>query len=212
MDTSINITLFLIIVTVAISVTTWRRPDLFGRMLFHAPSIHYSKEWYRILSYGFLHSGWAHLFINMFVLWMFGKNVEATYVYLFGLKGHFLYLFLYLSAIIISTLYDLKKRKDDYNYRAVGASGAVSAVLFSFIFLYPLDKVYFLFIPIGIPAIIFGIFYLVYSSHMSKQNIDNIGHDAHFWGGVYGFLFVLPFQWELIFGFIDQIKKLIPPF
>ena len=191
---------------------TWKRADIFERMLFHAPSVHYRREWYRVISYGFLHSGWGHLFINMFVLWMFGKNVEATYAYLFGTKGHFLYLFLYLSAIIISTLYDLKKRKDDYNYRAVGASGAVSAVLFSYIFLYPTQSVYFFFIPIPIPAFIFGIFYLIYSSYMAKKNIDNVGHDAHFWGGVYGLLFLIPFNWELIFSFFNQIMDLIARF
>lgn len=209
MDTSLlNISLFLIFITVLISIFTWKRSDLFENMLFHAPSVAYRGAWYRMITYGFLHANWGHLFINMFVLWMFGRHVEATYVFLFGLKGHFLYLFLYLSAIVISSLYDLKKRKDDYNYRAVGASGAVSAVLFAYIFLYPTQSVYFFFIPIGIPAILFGIFYLIYSSYMSKQNIDNVGHDAHFWGGVYGFLFCIPFQWKLIINFFHQIMQL----
>jgi membrane associated rhomboid family serine protease len=177
-------------------------------MLFHSPSIVYRKEWHRMITYGFLHTNLGHLFVNMFVLWMFGRQVEEAYVYLFEEKGHLLYLVLYLSAIVISTLYDLKKRKDDYNYRAVGASGAVSAVLFAYIFLFPTHRVYFLFIPVGIPAVLFGILYLIYSSYMSKQNIDNVGHDAHFWGGVYGFLFTIPFQWELIGNFFEQIRQL----
>ncbi len=210
MDTSvININILLIIITVLISIFTWKRADLFEKMLFHAPSVIYRKEWYRMITYGFLHTNWGHLFVNMFVLWMFGRNVETTYVYLFGLKGHFLYFFLYLSAIVISTLYDLKKRRNDYSYRAVGASGAVSSVLFACIFLYPTQGISFIFLPmIKIPAIVFGVFYLIYSSYMSKQNVDNIGHDAHFWGGVYGFLFTIPFQWKLVLNFFYQIQQL----
>jgi membrane associated rhomboid family serine protease len=200
-----NITVWLIIVTVVVTFVAWKRPSLIERMIFHAPSVVDNREWYRLLSYGFLHANWGHLLINMFVLWMFGSNVEKTYTYLLGEGGHFLYLGLYLSALVVSTLYDLKKQRYNYEYRAVGASGAVSAVLFSFIFLYPLEKVYFYFIPIGIPAILFGIFYLIYSFYMSKQNIDNVGHTAHFWGGVYGFLFIIPFRWELVGTFFEQI-------
>jgi membrane associated rhomboid family serine protease len=145
----------------------------------------------------------------MFVLWMFGNNVEKTYTYLFGYVGHFLYLLLYLSAIVVSTLYDLRKQRYNYEYHAVGASGAVSAVLFSFILLYPLEEVYFFFIPKGIPSFLFGILYLIYSSYMSRKNIDNVGHAAHFWGGVYGFLFLIPFKWDLIGSFFEQIKHLV---
>ena len=204
----INVSIFLIAITFFVTVFTWKRRVLFEKMMFHAPSVAYNKEWYRLLSYGFLHANWGHLFVNMFVLWMFGRQVEAEYVYLFDNKGYILFLFLYLSAIVISTLYDLKKQKDNYNFRAVGASGAVSAVLFAYIFLFPTQKIYFMFIPIGIPAVLFGIFYLIYSSYMSKQNIDNVGHDAHFWGGVYGFLFILPFKWKLLIAFFVQIMEL----
>jgi len=204
----INASIFLIAITFFVTVFTWKRRVLFEKMMFHAPSVAYNKEWYRLLSYGFLHANWGHLFVNMFVLWMFGRQVEAEYVYLFDNKGYILFLFLYLSAIVISTLYDLKKQKDNYNFRAVGASGAVSAVLFAYIFLFPTQKIYFMFIPIGIPAVLFGIFYLIYSSYMSKQNIDNVGHDAHFWGGVYGFLFILPFKWKLLIAFFVQIMEL----
>ncbi|MDR1182176.1 MAG: rhomboid family intramembrane serine protease, partial [Bacteroidales bacterium] len=177
---NIEVNILLIIVTVIVSLIAWRRAELANRMIFHAPSIIHRREWYRLFSYGFLHANWGHLLVNMFVLWMFGTSVEDGYAYLFGGKGHFLYLFLYLSAIVISSLYDLKKQRDNDNYFAVGASGAVSAVLFAFIFLYPMRKVYFFFIPIGIPAFIFGIFYLLYSSYMSRKNIDNVGHNAHF--------------------------------
>ena len=203
----INITNFLIGVTIFVTIITWKRRTFFEKMMFHAPSVAYNKEWHRLFSYGFLHANWGHLFINMFVLWMFGRQVEAAYSYLFGTKGLILYLFMYLSAIVISTLYDLKKQKDNYEFRAVGASGAVSAVLFSYILLFPTQKLIFMFIPIGIPAALFGVLYLIYSSYMSKKNIDNIGHDSHFWGGVYGFLFILPFKWTLVLSFFTKIMQ-----
>ena len=202
-----NVTILLILVTVLVTIGAWKRHILFEKMTFHAPSI-YNREWHRLFSYGFLHANWGHLFINMFVLYMFGRQVEAAYVYFFDAKGYMLFLFLYLSAIIISTLYDLKKQRDNYDYRAVGASGAVSAVLFAYIFLFPTQKIYFMFIPIGIPAVLFGILYLIYSSYMSKKNIDNVGHNSHFWGGVYGFLFILPFKWTLIYGFFARVVGL----
>jgi membrane associated rhomboid family serine protease len=204
----IDINIILIIITVLVSIVTWSKPALWEKMIFHAPSVINNRQWYRLLTYGFLHANWGHLFMNMFVLWCFGQEVEKAYEHLFGNAGHFLYLFLYLSAIVISTLYDLKKQRDNYEYHAVGASGAVSAVLFAFIFLNPTNSIYFYFIPIGIPAVIFGILYLIYSSYMSKKNIDNIGHSAHFWGGVYGFLFTIPFRWGLVIVFFEKIRYL----
>ena len=203
----INITVFVVIITVLVSVIAWKRNDIFAKMTFHAPSVIYNRELHRLFTYGFLHANWGHLFVNMFVLYMFGRHVEWAYFHFFGAKGHFLFLFLYLSAIIISTLYDLKKHRNNDNYQAVGASGAVSAVLFAYIFLYPTEKIYFMFIPIGIPAILFGVLYLIYSSYMSKKNVDNVGHDAHFWGGVYGFLFTIPFQWRLLISFFEEIMQ-----
>ena len=100
---------------------------------------------------------------------------------------------------------DLKQYKDDYNYHAVGASGATSAVIFAGILLYPMQKIYIFFIPIGIPAFIFGILFLIYSAYMSRRNIDNIGHNAHFYGAVYGFFFTLMFDYKLIVHFFLNI-------
>ncbi|MDR0604720.1 MAG: rhomboid family intramembrane serine protease [Bacteroidales bacterium] len=200
-----DVNILLIVITVLVTVIAWANPTLVEKMIFHAPSVADDRQWYRLFTYGFLHANWGHLLINMFVLWIFGNKVEKAYMYLFGDAGHYLFLGLYLSAIVVSTLYDLKKQRHNYEYHAVGASGAVSAVLFSFIFLYPLKSVYLLFIPIPIPAVLFGVFYLIYSSYMSKKNMDNVGHAAHFWGGVYGFLFIIPFNWDLTGDFLRQI-------
>ena len=202
-----NVTLVLLLVTVIVSVLTWKNRYWFDKLRFNASHVVYGKEYYRVFTYAFLHGDWAHLFINMFVLWMFGGLVENEFTEWWGVKGIVLYAFFYLTAIVISTLSDVRKHKDNYEYNAVGASGAVSAVVFASILIYPLQKIYIFFIPIGIPAFIFGILYLVYSTYMAKKQADNIGHDAHFWGGVYGFLFPILFKKSLIVGFFVQILQ-----
>jgi membrane associated rhomboid family serine protease len=199
------INLLLIAVTVGVSVWALIKPNIFNRLSFNAYAVAYQRQWYRIFTYGFIHANWIHLFINMFVLWTFGELLEDAYVYLFDDKGHYMYLLLYLSSIMISTMFDLKKYKEDYNYHAVGASGATSAVVFAGILLFPMQSIYIFFIPIGVPAFIFAIVFLIYSMYMAKKNVDNIGHAAHFYGAVYGFLFALMFNYKLIISFFDQI-------
>jgi len=200
-----NVTIVLISITALISILAWRNNRLFSKLRFNASHVVYGKEYHRLLTYAFLHGNWAHLFINMFVLWMFGNVIEDIYNYFWGIKGIVLFLFLYLTAIVISTLSDVKKHKENYNYNAVGASGAVSAMVFAYILIYPLAKLRLFFIPIDIPAFIFGVLYLLYSTYMSKKQMDNIGHNAHFWGGVYGFLFAILFKKSLIVDFFVQI-------
>ena len=202
-----SVTIVLIFITVIISLIAWRNRYLFDKLRFNASHVVYGKEYHRLLTYAFLHADWAHLFINMFVLWMFGRLIEDTYAYWWGMKGTVLFLSLYLTAIVVSTLADVKKHKENYNYNAVGASGAVSAIVFAFILIYPMQKISFIFIPIGIPAFIFGILYLLYSTYMAKKQRDNIGHSAHFWGGVYGFLFTILFKKSLITAFFMQILQ-----
>jgi membrane associated rhomboid family serine protease len=200
-----SVTIVLIITTVLISLFAWKNGNVFDKLRFNASLVAYNKEYYRLFTYAFLHGDWAHLFINMFVLWMFGNLIEETYLYWWGVKGLVLYFLLYTTAIVVSTLSDVKKQKENYGYNAVGASGAVSALVFAFILIYPLQKVYFFFIPIGIPAFAFGILYLIYSTYMAKKQRDNIGHNAHFWGGVYGFFFTILFRKSLIVDFWMQI-------
>ena len=202
------VNLIIIVVSVLISVIAIMRKDVFYRLSFKAYAIAHQNQWYRLLTFGFIHANWMHLLINMFVLWMFGEIVEDAYVFLFDNKGHVMYLLLYITSILFSTMYDLRIYKEDYNYHAVGASGATSAVIFASILLYPLQKIYIFFIPIGIPAFIFGILFLLYSMYMARKNMDNIGHTAHFFGAVYGFLFVLMFDYKLIIAFFIQIVQM----
>ena len=109
---------------------------------------------------------------------------------------------------MFSVLASFGKHKDDFGYNAVGASGAVSAVVFASIIFYPTGKIFLFFIPIGIPAFIFGIIYLVYSAYMANRNVGNIGHDAHFWGAIFGAMFTVTLKPTLFMSCIEQIKDL----
>ncbi|MBO7345966.1 MAG: rhomboid family intramembrane serine protease [Bacteroidales bacterium] len=200
-----SINFFIIIITCAVSIISFRQTSWFNRLCFSPTAIVQYNQWDRMISYGFVHANWSHLLINMFVLYMFGSIVEDTYCYLWDNWGKFMYLILYLSAIIVSTLPDFIKHKEDYNYIAIGASGATSAIVFASILLFPTQKLYLFFIPIGIPAVIFGIGYLAYSAYMNKHGQDNIGHNTHFWGGIYGFVFSLIFKPQLFIEFLDKI-------
>jgi membrane associated rhomboid family serine protease len=186
-----TITIIIILVTVAVTILAFNNHELFRRLAFNAYDIKHFKNSYRFVSYALIHADWIHLLINMMVLYSFGRVVETYYGIYFGNKAILYYLLLYIGSTAISTLPSYGKHKDDYTYTAVGASGAVSAVVFASIIFDPLSKIYIFLIPIGIPAIIFGGLYLAYSWYMGKKNIDNVGHDVHFWGAIFGFVFTI---------------------
>lgn len=193
-----SVTIIIIAVTVIVSLLAFNNHEVFRRLAFNAYDIKHFKNSYRFLSYALIHADWIHLFINMMVLYSFGRIVEQYYEMLFGLKGILYFILLYVGGTALSTLPSYGKHKDDYSYTAVGASGAVSAVVFTFILFDPLGKLTIFPIPIGIPAIVFGILYLIYSAYMGKKNIDNVGHDAHFWGAIFGLVFTIILKPELI--------------
>jgi len=193
-----SVTIIIIAITVIVSVLAFSNHEIFRRLAFNAYDIKHFKNSYRFLSYALIHADWIHLLINMMVLYSFGRIVEQYYGILFGVKGILYFILLYIGGTALSTLPSYGKHKDDYTYTAVGASGAVSAVVFASIIFDPLMKIYLFFVPIGIPAIIFGVLYLIYSAYMGKKNIDNVGHDAHFWGAIFGFVFTIVLKPELI--------------
>lgn len=193
-----SVTLIIIAITVTVSLLAFNNHEIFRRLAFNAYDIKHFKNSYRFLSYALIHADWIHLLINMMVLYSFGQIVEQYYGMLFGVKGILYFILLYVGGTALSTLPSYGKYKDDYSYTAVGASGAVSAVVFASIIFNPLMKIYLLFIPIGIPAILFGVLYLIYSAYMGKKNIDNIGHDAHFWGAIFGFVFTIVLKPDLL--------------
>lgn len=195
----------IIAITVIISILAWNQDELFSKLKFNPYLARHHKEYWRLVSYGLIHADWIHLGINMFVLYSFGSQVIQYFTLVFPGKGIFYYLILYVGGLFISVAPAFGKHKDNPYYNAVGASGAVSAVLFSSIVFDPMSKIYLFLIPIGIPAIVFGILYLVYSAYMDKKAQDNVGHDAHFWGGVFGFVLTIALNPKLIFHFFNQI-------
>ncbi len=197
-------TLLIIIITALFSIAAFNKTELMHRYNFNPYQVVHRKQWYRIFSHAFLHANWEHLIINMVVLFSFGNALSRYFNWYFGKNVLFLYLGIYVGGIIISSLFTLFKEKNNFNYNAVGASGAVSAVVFACIFFDPMNKIYFMgFVPI--PGILFGVLYLAYSYYMGKKSNDNIGHDAHFWGAVYGFIFPILLKPQLLSNFFDKL-------
>ncbi len=199
-----NVLVILIGVIVVISATAFSQPKIFNKYKFSPYQIIHRKEYIRLVSHGFLHGSWTHLLINMFVLYSFGHAVINYFDFFFPGRGQVMFLLLFFAALIFSSLYSLFKEKDNIYYSAVGASGAVSAVLFTSIFFAPYSLLY-LFAIIPIPGIVFGIAYLIYTKIMAQKNIDNIGHDAHFWGAVFGFIFPIIYKPSLFMHFIHEL-------
>jgi len=200
-----EVTYGIIFFTVAASVVGFNSDELFNKLKFNAFDVHHSKQWYRFFSYGFLHANWIHLLINMVVFYSFGALVEHYYKGFFREKYILYYLLLYLGGLLLSIIPAFGKHKNDVFYNAVGASGAVSSVIFASIIILPKAPISFFFIPVEIPAWIFGILYIIYEFYMSRKAKDNIGHDAHFWGAVYGVIFTIVLKPSLAVGFLHQI-------
>ena len=199
------ITLVLIAVTCLVSILCFTSTLDTNKLVFNAYSVWHRKEWHRMLTHGLVHGGWGHLFFNMLTLYFFGKVVEQYFALTFGgTLGCVLYIVLYVSAIAVSSVWDLVKFRDDWNYNAVGASGAVSAILFASILFEPKMGIYIYLIPIPVPGYIFAPLYLLYCWYMAKRNMDNIGHTAHFWGAVYGLVFPLICRPEFFRHFLSQ--------
>ena len=197
--------IIIIAITAIISFLAFQNQELSDKLRFNAFAIKHGKEGWRFFSYALVHANWTHLFINMFVLYSFGDVVINAFRYFFDLKGFFYFILLYVGGTIFSVLFDFGKNKENPYYNAVGASGAVSAVVFSSILIYPTGSVYLFLIPFPIPSAIFGILYLVYSAYMSKHAKDNIGHSAHFWGAIFGLAFTIILKPALVNAFFEQV-------
>jgi membrane associated rhomboid family serine protease len=187
----LSLTLIIIIFTVLVSIGAFSNHKMMDELIFYPPAITKRGQWYRFFTCGLIHADYGHLFFNMFSLYFLGKFVEAGFEELFGSIGKWIYLLLYISALGISLLPTYFKNKDNYNYRSLGASGAVSAVIFAGLMLVPTMSLYIFFIPIPIPGFIFGPLYLLITAMMDKKGGDNINHSAHLWGALYGLAFVI---------------------
>jgi membrane associated rhomboid family serine protease len=201
-------TIILIVITVAVSFAAFNNAKMMNSLQFNASKIIYKNEYHRLITHAFVHANWEHLFVNMIVLFSFGQTIETYFAYYFG-NNHILYFFLlYFGGILVSNIYALIKHYKNYFYNAVGASGAVASVLFASIFFDPWKMIYFFGI-LPIPGIVFAVLYLVYSYQMSNKQKDNVAHDAHFLGALFGFIFPIMLNAALFENFIDRLFRII---
>jgi membrane associated rhomboid family serine protease len=199
-----SFTVPIIILTAIISFIADANYPVKESLIFWPPAIHMKRQYYRFITYGLIHANFMHLAFNMFTFYFFGKALEYYYAGALGLQ-HYYYLILYVTALIASNIPTYLKHKDDYNYRGLGASGAVIAVQFAFILLDPWETIYlFTFIPV--PAILFVAIFVWYSIYMGKRGGDNVNHSAHLWGGVYGVLFTVAVRPEVISTFLNELR------
>jgi membrane associated rhomboid family serine protease len=203
------LTYIIIAITCLVSIPAFNNREVFSKMLFSPTIIQSNKEWYRFLTHAFLHADFMHLAMNMYVLYMFGGMVEQIFVSSFGtVGGETRFFLLYFISIFASVYPSYEKHKNDYHYNAVGASGAVSAIVFAAILLNPWMSLSLMFIPIPIPAPVFGVLYLVYCWYMAKRGGDNIAHDVHYWGSLFGAVFTLVTLPQTFFNLLDAVKNI----
>lgn len=192
-------TIIIILITALISFGAFNNNKLYQDLLLYPPAVN-RGQWYRFLTSGFIHADLQHLLFNMLTLYFFGRVMED---YLKAELGNWAFLVLYLGAIIVSDIPSYLKHKDNPGYASLGASGGVSAVLFAFIILAPWSTIYVFILPV--PAVIFGALYMGYSIYMSRKGTDNVNHDAHLWGAIFGIVFILINMPEQLSGFFQKI-------
>lgn len=213
-----SLTITIIIITALASLAAFDNRKIQDDLIFWPAVINSRRQYYRFITYGFIHADWGHLIFNMLTLWFLGQTLEIgspnpnheTYDSVFAEKAKMYYAILYFTALVISTIPDYFKNRDNYGYRALGASGAVSAVVFASIALAPMRKLTFFPFPFGIPGYLFAILYLILSTYMARKGGDNIGHGAHITGGIYGLVFTIVVA-KLVAGF-DVFQEFIRAF
>jgi membrane associated rhomboid family serine protease len=217
-----SITIIIIIATVAISLLAMNNETLLNKCILHPYSMAKDpSQWYRAITCGFIHADIPHLAFNMFSFYMFGELVEKsqyekveTFQTIFGENANAFFLLLYFSALVICIIPTYFSHKKKYNYYSLGASGAVSAIVFAGIFLQPTLPIGFFVIPPIIPGFVFGPIYLGLTIYLSKKGGGNINHSAHLWGSLYGIgflivaakLFGVEGQPDLIDSFLFQVS------
>jgi len=201
---TLTVTAIIVIGTAIVSLAALNDKALQYRLMFSPYRVTQMREWPRTFTHAFVHADLFHLLFNMYVLWNFGELVEKTFVALYGAKGVYLYVLLYVGGIFFATIPAFSKHSQNDTYWSLGASGAVSAVLFSFILMYPDVPLMLLFLPIPIPAWIFGIGYLALEYYLDKRGGGRVAHDAHFWGALFGLGFTAATDFDLVLNFISH--------
>lgn len=199
----LSVTIALIGATVLVSWLAFNNPRLLDRLILWPPAIERQRQYDRLLTHGFIHADFQHLLFNMLTLFFFGRPVESEFAG-HGL-GALVFLGFYLSAIVVAILPSYMRHRGDARYRSLGASGAVSAVMFSFILFSPWSKIYLFIFPVGVPAVVYAVCYVAYSIWMDRRGGDNVNHSAHLVGGAYGVAFTLLAMPDALNEFLSQL-------
>lgn len=210
-----GLTIVIIVVTCIISFIGFSNRNAINKLIFSPTAVKYNKEWYRFITHGFIHADMGHLFFNMLSLYFFGPFLEMFFDIRCGSLGWLVYLFFYLSALVVSSVPTYLKNTENQYYLSLGASGAISAVVFATIVLRPTVGIYFMFIPIPIPAFIYGVLYVIISAYLDKKGTGNINHSAHLFGALYGIAFIiivgLLTNYPILSSFVEQIQSYLSP-
>lgn len=190
------------IITIITTLMAFNNETLLGNLILHPYSVYRKKNVYTVITSGLIHNDWMHLIFNMFSYFFFAFNLER-------MMGHWQFGLLYVASLILSDLPTIFKHKNDWGYRCLGASGAVSAVIFAYILYDPAVKMIIMPIPVGIPAIIFGPLYLLYCHYASKHARDNVNHDAHLFGALSGIIITIMLHPSVVNNFVEQANVLV---
>lgn len=194
------ITIALIVITCLVSWLAFNNRKLMDRLILWPPAIDRHRQYDRLVTYGFIHADFMHLLFNMITLYFFGQQIEQVMT---QLAGFWVYPLFYVSALVVSILPTYLKNQKNPNYLSLGASGAVSAVLFAFVLLAPWARIGVFFIPM--PAIVFAVLYVAYSIWMDRRGGDRINHSAHLAGAAYGVLFMAIMEPRVLGIFLQQL-------
>lgn len=202
----ISITLFIIIITVAISLYTMQKPVVLNSLMMNPYLITTQSQYYRLISSGFIHRDHMHLIFNMFSFYFFGTQLEYIFKEIFGSLGAFHFVAIYLLGIVVSDIPTVIKNRNNQHYNSLGASGAVSAVVFACILFLPLRDIC-IYAVLCFPGVVLGFLYLVYSFYSSKKSKDGINHDAHLYGALFGVAYCLVFYPRSLTIFLQQMGE-----
>jgi len=208
-----SVTLILIIITVLISIFAFSSHKTMDDLIFYPSAITQKNQYYRFITYGFIHADISHLFFNMYAFYLFGGVCENSFINIFGNYGKTFYVLMYFLSLIICVIPDFLKYKHNPDYRSLGASGAVSAVVFAYILFNPMQGIGLLFIPVFIPGFLFGILFLIVSYFLGKKGGSRVNHSAHIWGAIFGVVFLVIFSqlfsnYPLLDNFMNDVKGL----
>ena len=208
----ISITLIIVVATVIVSIIGFKNDQVIDNLIFYPPAVTEKKQYYRFITCGFIHADIPHLAFNMISFYLFSNAlVEPAFMSYFGDYGRAALLIMYVLALIVCLLPTYAKNKMNTQYRSLGASGAVSAVVFAGIMISPLSQLGFFIIPPIIPGFIFGPLYLLLSTYLDKRGGGNINHSAHIWGALFGVAFIiiatrLYSNVDIWTDFVDQVR------